>query len=290
MTTETKPPCPDCGKPLMASGHFSGGVTVYCSGSVIHPSKCKFERSLSSFDVMSLVAAADRKGPAVKTETKSVPPAAQATDEQIFAWEAGGEGTDKWLPQEWIFRLLARIEADRALILPSSCSASHPEIRYQGETCPLCEARMEIAELKQNRSYANDQFNDLRDEINRLEDLILKLDWEPSEDQLEYHLSLEADAITARRAALSRPSSDSGAKPKCLPHGQGRIGCWQEQLIGGEWVTNHSVACPTLKPGAGEKCESGFAWFNGEIDKDLLQRAIKEGKVSLPPGASEAGK
>ena len=101
-----------------------------------------------------------------------------------------------------------------ALVLPSSCSLSHPEIRYRGDACPLCEAKELIRELS---SYAK---------------------W-PKES----------------RAALSRPSSDPGAKPKCLPE------CRKEPTYpsnGIGWSNSdgfkviHATACPTLKPGAGE--------------------------------------
>ena len=62
-----------------------------------------------------------------------------------------------------------------ALVLPSSCSLSHPEIRYQGAECPLCKALgtlASIAALPQGRLWL---------------------------------------ATDIARAALSRPSSDPGA-------------------------------------------------------------------------------
>lgn len=34
----------------------------------------------------------------------------------------------------------------------SACSSSHPEIRYKGETCPLCEALSELAPHRERRS------------------------------------------------------------------------------------------------------------------------------------------
>lgn len=33
--------------------------------------------------------------------------------------------------------------------LPSSCSSSHPEIRYQGAECPLCEALRVLGEARE---------------------------------------------------------------------------------------------------------------------------------------------
>ena len=42
-----------------------------------------------------------------------------------------------------------------------------------------------------------------------------------------------------------KPKEPMTKKPptECLPHGQGRIGCWQDQLVGGEWVTQHAPDC-----------------------------------------------
>lgn len=78
------------------------------------------------------------------TETKPTP----ATDEEIRILKeshprCGRDYCDLVLPLAGGLApesLLVRVEADRAKILPSSCSISHPEIRYTGETCPLCEA------------------------------------------------------------------------------------------------------------------------------------------------------
>lgn len=44
-----------------------------------------------------------------------------------------------------------------ASMLPSSCSASHPEIRYQGDRCPLCEAGI-LAHLRRQREWSERTF------------------------------------------------------------------------------------------------------------------------------------
>lgn len=36
--------------------------------------------------------------------------------------------------------------------LPSSCSSSHPEIRYRGVECPLCEALKELTPYRERRA------------------------------------------------------------------------------------------------------------------------------------------
>lgn len=96
-------------------------------------------------------------------------------------------------------QLIARIEADRAKILPSSCSTSHPEIRYQGQTCPLCEARNEVAELR----AAGGALQGALCAAVFIPDGVKKL----STEMLD---SLDAWKAVYNRAALSRPSSGPG--------------------------------------------------------------------------------
>lgn len=93
-----------------------------------------------------------------------------------------------------------------------ACSLSHPEIRYQGETCPLCEAlKLDgamIDELRHERNVLQKICAERSEEIERLSEALTRLrdcDWTIS-------LPDRMDAVRdIARAALSRLSSDPGA-------------------------------------------------------------------------------
>lgn len=154
-----------------------------------------------------------------------------ATDKEIATWRTNAPFDEAWP------RLIARIEDDAKTIsglvfdleaserneakyrilsqaLPSSCSLSHPEIRYQGEACPLCEAlKLDgamIDELRHERNVLQKICAERSEEIERLSEALTRLrdcDWTIS-------LPDRMDAVRdIARAALSRLSSDPGAKP-----------------------------------------------------------------------------
>lgn len=70
-----------------------------------------------------------------------------------------------------------------------ACSLFHPEIRYQGAECPLCEAQRVVDGLETVLRYA---CSDKKDKAERLIEMV--------------HAGRQVKA-------LSRPSSDPGAKP-----------------------------------------------------------------------------
>lgn len=114
-----------------------------------------------------------------------------------------------------VLSAIARIEADRALILPSACSTSHPEIRYQGETCPLCEAR---AAAPHWTPAQIDSINaEMADGIIReCIDTLAKLPCHHGPSNVVTPPMMLREGILcsisfARDAALSRPSSAPGA-------------------------------------------------------------------------------
>lgn len=105
-------------------------------------------------------------------------------------------------------------------ILPSSCSSSHPEIRYRGAKCPLCEAKAEVAR-KSVAGWANAMCRDGHEAIAYVSvgeadcPLCFAL-WRINGP--DGYASRDCDCYRTHDeyCNLSRPSSDPGAKPSVL--------------------------------------------------------------------------
>jgi hypothetical protein len=149
------------------------------------------------------------------------------TDKPSQTTDAEYDAVKRW--ESVALELEKERDEARALILPSSCSSSHQEIRYTGEKCPLCEVRTEIGRFSERIAAS-------------------QVDLYPEDAALLYGNLWELyGPLYGPDAALSRPSEAPAPMPECLPE------CHPLFFGSMDYAERfHAPTCPN-KPGAGEE-------------------------------------